>query len=144
MEILKSLSKMAVVFAAALAVSSQSFAQTPPAPAGAPVEKGKGASGPRKQLATIIFAGLGGAILGLSTLSFYGRPQEKLNNIPIGFAIGVIVGTTFVTYRAATNPSELYGRQLQLEREAEPQNAFTTAQTAGPLAPLGGHFAFEF
>ena len=42
-------------------------------------------------LATILFAGLGGSILGLSTLSFYGRPQDKLQNIAIGFAVGVIV-----------------------------------------------------
>jgi hypothetical protein len=60
-------------------------------------------------LATIIFAGLGGAVLGLSTLSFYGRPQDNLSNIAIGFAVGVIAGTTYVTYTAATNPQEFYG-----------------------------------
>jgi len=59
-------------------------------------------SGPRRQLATIVFAGLGGAIMGLSTLSFYGRPQEQLSNIAIGFAVGVIVGTVYVTFRSAT------------------------------------------
>lgn len=59
-------------------------------------------SGPRRQLATIVFAGLGGAILGLSTLSFYGRPQDNLSNIAIGFAVGVIAGTTYVTIRSAT------------------------------------------
>ena len=63
-------------------------------------------SGPRKQLATIIFAGLAGAILGLSTLSFYGRPQDKLSNIAVGFAIGIIVGTSYTTYKAATEPYE--------------------------------------
>lgn len=65
--------------------------------------------GPRKQLATIIFAGLAGAILGLSTLSFYGRPQDKLSNIAIGFAVGVIVGTGYTTYKAATRPYQPYG-----------------------------------
>lgn len=67
------------------------------------------AGGPRRQLGTIIYAGLGGAVLGLSTLSFYGRPQDKLANIAIGFAVGVIVGTVAVTYSAATNPDEFYG-----------------------------------
>lgn len=71
----------------------------------------RSASGPRKQLATIIYAGLGGAVLGLSTLSFYGRPQEKLSNIAIGFAVGVIAGTAMVTYRAATNPQEFYAER---------------------------------
>lgn len=59
--------------------------------------------GPRRQLATILFAGLGGAILGLSTLSFYGRPQDNLGNIGIGFAVGVVAGTVYVTYRSATS-----------------------------------------
>lgn len=59
-------------------------------------------SGPRRQLATIVFAGLGGAILGLSTLSFYGRPQDELANIAVGFAVGVIAGTAYVTFKSAT------------------------------------------
>ncbi len=61
---------------------------------------------PRKQMATIVISGLGGGILGLSTLSFYGRPQDHLNNIAIGFAMGVLVGTSYVTYRAARDPYE--------------------------------------
>jgi len=71
-------------------------------------EKPAGIGGPRRQLAVIIFAGLGGAILGLSTLSFYGRPQEKLANIAVGFALGVITGTIYVTYRAATIPRQSF------------------------------------
>lgn len=92
--------------------------------AGAPVDyaraQGRGgelggdrpsSGGPRRQLATIIYSGLGGAVLGLSTLSFYGRPQDKLSNIAVGFAVGVIVGTIAVTYSAATNPDDFYGLQ---------------------------------
>src|SRR5580704_14870733 len=59
-----------------LAQQAQPPPQQPPAANGQNEEKGHGGGGPRKQLATIIFAGLGGAILGLSTLSFYGRPQD--------------------------------------------------------------------
>ena len=65
-------------------------------------------AGPRKKLATIIFSGLAGAILGLSTLSFYGRPQDRLSNIAVGFAVGIISGTVFTTYQAATQPQDLY------------------------------------
>src|SRR3954471_22487152 len=65
-------------------------------------------AGPRRHLATIVFAGLAGAILGLSTLSFYGRPQDKLSNIAAGFAIGVITGTIYTTYKAATEPKDFY------------------------------------
>lgn len=60
--------------------------------------------GPKQQMATIIFSGLAGAVLGLSTLSFYSRPQDKLSNIGIGAAIGIIIGTAFTTYAAATKP----------------------------------------
>ena len=66
-------------------------------------------SGPRRQLATIIFSGLAGAILGLSTLSFFGCPQDKLSNIAIGFAVGIIVGTSYTTYKTATQPYEYLG-----------------------------------
>jgi hypothetical protein len=65
-------------------------------------------TGTRKQLATIIFSGLAGAILGLSTLSFYGRPQEKLNNIAIGAALGIFTGAAYTTYRAAKAPYDVY------------------------------------
>lgn len=70
-------------------------------------------SGPRKQLATIVFSGLAGAVLGLSTLSFHGRPQDKLSNIAVGFAIGIIGGTIYTTYKQATQP---YGATT-MERE---------------------------
>lgn len=62
--------------------------------------------GPKKQLTMIFLAGLSGAVLGLSTLSFYGKPQQHLGNIAIGFAIGAVFGTIFVTYNTATKPKE--------------------------------------
>jgi hypothetical protein len=77
-------------------------------------------SGPRRQLATIVFAGLGGAILGLSTLSFYGRPQEQLSNIAIGFAVGVITGTIYVTFRSATTRE--YYEDPNLNPDGTPKN----------------------
>lgn len=86
----------------------ESLAQ--PTPAG---DSRTAMSGPRKQLATIVFAGLAGAVLGLSTLSFYGRPQDRLSNIAVGFAVGIIVGTTYTTYQAATQPKSLYGYEFE-------------------------------
>ena len=77
------------------------------------------AVGPRKQMATIIFAGLAGAILGLSTLSFYGRPQDKLSNIVMGLAVGIISGTVYTTYLAATKPKTYFeGLVPQVEEQA--------------------------
>lgn len=77
--------------------------------------------GPRRQISTIVYMGLAGAVLGLSTLSFYGRPQDKLTNIPIGFGLGVIIGTVYMTYQAATNPDEFY-REARLDYQPEFQS----------------------
>lgn len=127
---------------------AQQQPQQPPIPQGAGpggMEKGK-LNGPRKHLATIIFAGLGGAILGLSTLSFYGRPQEKLANIPIGFAFGVIVGTTYVTYKAATNPSEFYGvtktEAIPNEFGSANERGLYLSQSGSPDLSLTWNFTF--
>ncbi len=134
---------IATMILATFAVPQTAGAQTSAQPpAGAIGEQKPHGGGPRKQLATIIFAGLGGAILGLSTLSFYGRPQDYLANIPIGFAIGIIGGTCVVTYRAATNPQELYGSRPELEREFDSPRT-QLARFAGPK-PTGFNFSFEF
>lgn len=118
-------------------LTSSAFAQTPLPPA-AEVRAG---GGPRRQLATILFAGLGGAVLGLSTLSFYGRPQDELANIAIGFAGGVIIGTAIVTYKAATNPSEFYGQtKPQIEDEIERARARKEAAPKAPMYTLNLQF----
>lgn len=80
--------------------------------------------GTRKQLATIIFAGLAGAVLGLSTLSFHGRPQEHLSNIAIGFAVGTIAGTVYTTYKATTSPREFYDYGVMEFEEVNPSRGF--------------------
>jgi len=69
-----------------LFVSQSSFAQTTTG----------SMTGFRRSLATVMFAGLGGAVLGLSTLSFYGEPQDHIGNIWTGLAVGVIGGSAYV------------------------------------------------
>ena len=95
--------------------------------------------GPSKHLSKIVFAGLAGAILGLSTLSFYGRPQDKLSNIAVGFAIGVIGGTLFTTYKAVDEPKDFYG----LRHDVMPQYWALGDQKPEPQAPSLG-YSFEF
>lgn len=99
--------------------------------------------GPRKQLATIIFAGLAGAVLGLSTLSFYGRPQDHLKNIAVGFAIGVMGGTGYVAYQATMRPEDFYSGELgmnQFNRGAF--DNYSVAQNEKVVGPL--YFQWEF
>lgn len=133
------LMKLVMVLTLVCSFSLQSFAQATPEASG---EERATASGPRKQLATIIFAGLGGAILGLSTLSFYGRPQDKLSNIAIGFAVGVIAGTGYVTYTAATRPREFYGDRPWTEQEQLSLGSVNVAPNQGVPLKVGWNFEF--
>ena len=97
--------------------------------------------GPRRHLATIVFAGLAGAILGLSTLSFYGRPQDRLNNIAVGFAIGVISGTLYTTYKAATEPKDFYSVR---DATAETWVAANSLTRDSSRSTPRSSFVFEF
>lgn len=51
----------------------------------------------KSQVAKILLSSLGGAVLGISTLSFYDRPQDHLSNVAIGGVIGVVLGSVYVT-----------------------------------------------
>lgn len=79
----------------------------------------------RRGIATVIFFGLGGAVLGLSTLSFYGKPQENLQNISYGFGLGLIAGSIYVTAEAAKSANEEMAldpiKELKL-RHPQPQS----------------------
>lgn len=57
----------------------------------------------RRSFATVMLAGLGGAVLGLSTLSFYGNPQEHIGNIWTGATLGVLAGGAFVIVSSTNN-----------------------------------------
>jgi hypothetical protein len=101
---------MILFLLAAVVIPSTSFAETYTIAAakGLTPEEKTELTGTRKQLATIVFSGLAGAILGLSTLSFYGRPQDHLSSIAVGAALGVIGGAIYTTYKTATKPYESY------------------------------------
>jgi len=100
-------------------------------------------SGPRKQIATIVFAGLAGAILGLSTLSFYGRPQDKLSNIAIGFAVGVIAGTVYTSYQATTKPRTFYEGVIESESWQKLGQLETQDPRLQQIVPQAG-YSWEF
>lgn len=61
-----------------------------------------------KDVYTVVGIGIGGAVLGLSTLSFAEQPKDKLKNIVIGGAIGVILGVGVVAYKHATKTQTVY------------------------------------
>jgi len=61
-----------------------------------------------RDVAIIAGAGAGGAILGLSTLSFVEEPGDHLKNIVVGGAIGIIIGVGIVAYGQANKSKGLY------------------------------------
>lgn len=60
----------------------------------------------QNDLILVAGAGVGGAILGLSTLSFVDKPSKHISNIWTGAALGVIAGVIFVAYNSAQKGSE--------------------------------------
>lgn len=60
-----------------------------------------------KDIAIVGGLGAGGAILGLSTLSFTEEPSEHLKNIVVGAAIGIIIGVGVVAYSQAAKSQDL-------------------------------------
>jgi hypothetical protein len=58
----------------------------------------------RNAVGTVLFNGLVGGILGLSTLSFYERPQENIRNIFFGAGTGMILSVLYMTLDVAQQP----------------------------------------
>lgn len=55
----------------------------------------------------VVAGGLAGAILGLSTLSFYDEPKEHTNNILMGASLGLIAGVVVVAMGQATQSQNM-------------------------------------
>lgn len=60
-------------------------------------------------ISIVLGAGLSGAILGLSTLSFVDEPSLHLKNIAVGGSIGVVVGVGIVMFSQASKSSSVIG-----------------------------------
>ena len=70
---------------------------------------------------------VGGAILGLSTLSFVETPGDHLKNIVVGAAVGIILGVGLVAYMAATkNKDAIEEASLYIQPNKDAQFATAT------------------
>lgn len=89
----------------------------------------------RRNIGTVLFATLGGALLGLSTLSFYKNAQDHTNNISMGALLGFAGGVGYVAYTNTQVGSrgDLYS-EMEMEMKKVPTNA----------APLLVSYQFEF
>lgn len=81
--------------------------------------KSYGAINPKDQAKVILYTGLYGAVLGLSTLSFYSSPSKHTRNIAMGAALGLIVSVVFSTVLATKKDKERIQTEL-LNKTQEP------------------------
>jgi hypothetical protein len=61
-----------------------------------------------QDISIVMGTAAGGAILGLSTLSFVEKPKEHLKSIVVGGAMGIILGVAIVGYISANKSKDLY------------------------------------
>ncbi len=94
----------------------------------------------KRNVATVMFATLGGAILGLSTLSFYGEPQEHTNNITVGALVGFVAGVGYVVYDSSrpAQPSYEYSQAFDLDLKSRRASAYSAK--APPIFQLSYNF----
>lgn len=85
----------------------------------------------KRSIATVLFSTLGGALLGLSTLSFYDNAQDHTENITVGSLLGFMGGVGYVAY----NSSGSY-------RATESYTEIKQKQT--PKVPVLVSYTFEF
>lgn len=74
-------------------------------PVGTLQESSPGMYAFKRGTAIVFFSAVGGAILGLSTLSFYGEPREHTGNITAGAAIGLLAGAGYLFWESAQTKS---------------------------------------
>lgn len=73
--------------------------------------------------------GVGGAVLGLSTLSFVEEPSDHLKNIVVGGAIGIIIGVAVVAYSQASKSQQYFETsQTSLDFSTKERINWHTAQ----------------
>ncbi len=90
--------KLAIFLFLVLGFTTPSFGQAAASPTtGSPLEV-------KNAVGTVLLAGMVGGVLGLSTLSFYDRPQDNIRNIYFGAGGGMILATIYMTLTVATNP----------------------------------------
>ena len=62
-----------------------------------------------RDMSIVLGSGAGGALLGLSTLSFVDTPSKHWKNVAIGGAIGIVIGVGIVIFTQATKSTSAIG-----------------------------------
>ncbi len=87
-----------ITLALALTLSFQSFASSAE----------DFVSSTQDDIILVLSCGLGGAVLGLSTLSFVDEPKDNTDNILVGASVGIIAGVIIAAYNAAGKSRDMF------------------------------------
>jgi len=90
----------------------------------------------KNDMMVIIAAGVGGAVLGLSTLSFVDEPSDHYDNVLTGGAIGLIAGVLYIAYRQAYGPSGIFAYEGTENKKLDfhSKNLISSASISSPTA----------
>lgn len=94
----------------------------------------------KRGVATVLFSTLGGAILGLSTLSFYGDPEEHTGNITTGALLGAIAGAGYIAYDSSRPIEKTYDYSQALDSDFKNRKTFASVAKV----PVLVSYQFEF
>lgn len=95
----------------------------------------------KRGVATVLFSSLGGAVLGLSTLSFYSKPQDHVSNVPLGALLGFIAGSGYLLYSSqqTEEPETSVYEEYTFDLDQKHRRGSLYTQ-----APLQIQFSFDF
>ncbi len=101
-----------------------------------------------QDLNVVMGTGLGGAVLGLSTLSFVEKPSEHLKNVILGASLGIIIGVGIVAFSQANKSKDRYFENASSEefstseRFAWHQKSHSSYNTSKNYSLVGHSFTF--
>lgn len=93
----------------------------------------------KRNVATVLFASLGGAILGLSTLSFYDEPQEYTSNITLGALLGFTAGMGYLIYDSSRSVPVTYEYSQVFDMDKQSRRVLAFTKTPPVI-----HFSCDF
>jgi len=91
---------------------------------------------PRDQAKIILYSGLYGSVLGLSTLSFYDKPADHRRNIAMGAALGLMAAVVITTVFATKESKKKIQEQL-IQKGQSPSTTDTTNKVEPPKTKEG-------
>ncbi len=98
----------------------------------------------KSDMMVIAAAGVGGAVLGLSTLSFVDEPGDHFNNVLTGAAVGLIIGVLYVAYRQAYGPAGIFSYEMPQLPNLSKDVMISSTKTHTISSPLAFQWTWQF